>query len=165
MHGGKFYGWREPRKIKSKYRINSVYRINYKKRQIAMIRKEMLKYDKQLRKSAEKTQELIDNYQKLHELQKQRLITRYQRKIKDINRRYRRQIKEMRKFQRDLVDSLVLRYNPIYTDEKLLEILKTEVTTHQSEVLLNRYSQILSIESVIDRDDFDKLHKMIQSPC
>ena len=139
-------------------RNNYKGRIRRKTNEINHIKKSMEKYDKRLMKNAKRTEVLIDNYQKLHDLEIQKTIRRFRGKIAEVKRKTARDIKDLKIFQKKFIKSLVLKYNPVYKDEKLKKIIKNMDYVKGAGLLsLKSYSQLLKKEKILSELLFENI--------
>lgn len=136
--------------------------------QIDAIHEKILQYDSKLMEEARKQKEVIDNHQKLYEMEKQDLIGQYDKRIlnleaqrlqdntlaqkqaddlaKAITERFELDMKELiEKYEKQLSDLLSL-YNPIFTDPSVIELIK------DSKALDEPYTKIPSLSDEVQSE-------------
>lgn len=84
-------------------------------------------YDQKLVTSAKKSEDVINNYQKIHDLKMEEQQRLYEDKIKGMEISRKKEIAILKEHQKKYYELLILRYNPIFESEEINDILKNPV--------------------------------------
>jgi hypothetical protein len=107
---------------KKKIRADNAAAIAKKNAQLAAIQEKIDKYDRRLMDQAQKQKELLDNAQRLYDMEKKKQTDYYEGRIAEIQRDRDRDIASLKKQRDDLVktttNTLIAKYNPTFTDTR-----------------------------------------------
>ncbi len=107
--------------------------------------------NKDMKVNVQKAESIMGNYQQLHTIKMERQKAAYEREIT-----------ELKEYHRRYVESLVLKYNPVFKSTKIQEILGTG---GDGAVIpfLAPYNEMLEKERAFTRSDFDRLRKNFEN--
>ncbi|MEX2444606.1 MAG: hypothetical protein WD492_13445 [Alkalispirochaeta sp.] len=153
--------------------LNQEYqpRIEEIQERITDLQERIAEYDSRQLEQAREQQEVLDNQNRVHELEMQELREEYEAEIESLTQSYEREISELEQYQAEFEQSirqrhaneiarLVRLYNPTFGDEpvaKLLGVPETDAAAGFASV--GPYSSLLSQERVISRGAFTKLEE------
>ncbi|MFW5693545.1 MAG: hypothetical protein ACOCYB_00145 [Alkalispirochaeta sp.] len=151
--------------------LNEEYqpRIEELQARIADLEERVAEYDSRQLEQAQEQQELLDNQNELHELEMQELRDEYEQEIESLTQSYEREISELEQYQEEFEESirqrhaneiarLERRYNPIFDDETVEQLLGTpESEAAAGFASVGPYDSLLSQEGIISRSDFGGL--------
>lgn len=109
-----------------KLRIDNVetqydQRISAKKVEIADLEVEYNEMDAEVMKSAEKTETVMNSYQKLYELQMQKMKKDHDEEMRQLQKEHDAELKRIEKYNQQLQELLVLKYNPRFSVRQVLK--------------------------------------------
>ncbi len=137
--------WKYKRKIKNK------------QAEIEKYKKMMQQVDKNLMNSAKKSEELLNNYQKVQDLKIKKVHRYYKGRIAVIKKDYKKNIKALKEYEQQLTAVLINRFNPTFRTEPLVTIL---ARTNFSYTNFNSEKEI-SLQwvndGVLTKDEFSRL--------
>lgn len=122
---------------KEKQQINILQKnyqekIKIQKEEIQAIQKKLEAYDERTMAQAKKSEEVLLNYQKIHELQMEEQKDFYEKRLEQENNKSKAEIKKIKNFHEKYVDALILRYNPLFNTQALIDILEKEMPKEES---------------------------------
>ncbi len=157
--------------------LNEEYqpRIEEIEARIADLQERVAEYDSRQLEQAREQQEVLDNQNRVHELEMQELRDDYETEIEELTQSYEREIAELEQYQEEFEQSirqrhaneiarLVRLYNPTFGDEPVAELLgvsETEAAAGFASV--GPYDSLLSQEGIISRSGFRELEEQYTS--
>ncbi len=151
--------------------LNEEYqpRIEEIQARIADLQERVAEYDSRQLEQAREQQEVLDNQNRLHELEMQELREEYETEIQGLTQSYEREISELEQYQAEFEQSirqrhaneiarLVRLYNPNLSNEAVGELLGAPQTDAASGFAsVGPYNALLSQEGIISRSEFNGL--------
>ncbi len=103
--------------------VTSQYKnlINEKEIEIANLEAEYAQMDNEVMASAKQTETVMNSYQKLYELQLQKLRNDNEARIEQINNDHRKEIERIEKYNMQMQNLLILKYNPKFSVKQVLK--------------------------------------------
>jgi hypothetical protein len=98
-------------------------RIAAKKTEIAAIQARIDKYDQRLMAQAKQQQAILDSATQKYDLEKKQIVADYERRLADLQAQRRNDISTLTKQGEDLAASLTARYNPVFPDKRMQELI------------------------------------------
>jgi len=99
-------------------------RIAAKKAEIAAIQTKIDSYDQRMMKQAKDQQAVLDSATKKFDLEKQQLVSDYEHRLADLAARRQSDIASLTRQRETLAATLVSRYNPVFSDDRMVALLK-----------------------------------------
>lgn len=149
-------------------------KISMKNKEVLELQKIVDEYDQRQVNFAKKNEEVLNNQQKLFEIEKSKLVKNYEDKISDLNKRFQNEtgklkthhnniVEMMKRNYKKEIDDLILKYNPIITDEEFLNAVKSDSSSDLLDIFdLYVYDAMLNYEGVVTKKQFDALRDQIQ---
>jgi len=109
-------------------------------------------YDKRLSDQSKKQQEILDNQNKLNDLEKERLTKSYEAKLQDLRSAAARDAAAAKRQKDSLVQSLTERWNPQYSDPETLGLLSG--FTNPADKAPQAWDDTLQKAGVIDKEGY-----------
>ncbi len=98
-------------------------RIAAKNAEIAAIQKKIDSYDQRLMQQAQAQQAVLDSANKKFDLERQQLVTDYEKRLNDIMTRRKNDIAALNAQRVELAANLTARYNPVFADQRMESLL------------------------------------------
>ena len=150
--------------------------------EIELLQEQIAQYDSRQLEQAREQEEVLNNQQRIAELEKQELREQYETEIDRLTATYESEIAELEQFQDDFeqtirqshadeiaalrrqhrqeLNELFVRYNPQFTDGNLLGLLEHEVPTPDDPAAaIAPYSPLLGMEGVANRSEYAALRR------
>ncbi len=139
---------------------------------IVQLEEEMARYDSRQLEAAREQEEILNNQQRVFELQLEEQATLYEERIESLTENYELQIVELQAYiaefeqtirerhRREIAD-LVLRYNPIIRDGQVAEILALEAPASDG-ANIGAFRPVLAGEGVMTSAEYTALLEEIQ---
>ena len=167
--------------------LKKVYgqRMEAKEREIEEIQKKIDAYDTRMMEQAKQQEEILNNQQRLHDLELQNKETYYEGKIKELTTNYTAEIESQKQYLKNIVSALeakhqnqiaalkrehqaeierlILKYNPVFTGEDLLRALNRQIDPSVSKALLfSEYQKALQDEAVMSEEELEGIRGKIR---
>ncbi|HKK48478.1 MAG TPA: hypothetical protein VJ932_05240 [Alkalispirochaeta sp.] len=153
--------------------LNEEYepRIEEIQTRIADLQERIAEYDSRQLEQAREQQEVLDNQNRLHELEMQELRDEYEAQIEDLTQSYEREISELEQYQAEFEQSirqrhaneiarLVRLYNPNLANDPVGELLGVPQSDAAAAFgAVGPYDSLLSQEGIISRSEFSGLQE------
>ncbi len=140
-----------------------------KKIEVAELETEYNQMDSEVMKSAQKTETVMNSYQKLYELQMQKMRKDFEAEKKQMNNEHEAEIKRIEKYNKQLQDILILKYNPRFSIKQVLKEAGVVDAVSQATPRYNGdsktynkiwdYQLVLEKEKIFSLAEFDNLRK------
>jgi hypothetical protein len=136
---------------------------------ITDLQERIAEYDSRQLEQAREQQEVLNNQNRLHELEMQELREDYEAQIEELTASYEREISELEQYQAEFEQSirqrhaneiarLVRLYNPSFGDESVADLLGVPETSAASGFAsVGPYDSLLSQEGIISRRRFTQM--------
>lgn len=148
-------------------------KISLKNKEIADLQKIVDDYDQRQMDFAKRNEEVLNNQTKVFEIEKNKLVSSYEEKIKVLNSRLKNETGKLKShygnviailkenYRRD-VESLVLKYNPLISDEDFVTATRADISSDLVDLFeLNGYDAVLNYENITTKKQFDVLRQYI----
>ncbi|OHD06669.1 MAG: hypothetical protein A2086_05950 [Spirochaetes bacterium GWD1_27_9] len=159
------------------YSVSYTYKekIDRKKKEIEEFQNKVDEYDKRQMNLAKKNEEILNNQQQLFDIEINKTKDYYENKIGGMIKNYNNQINSLKSHHSKVVgilnnnykkeiEDLVLKYNPLFTEEYLLDLIKFDLSEDLVNILnLNYYDDLLNNENLFSEKEFNNLRKQIDS--
>jgi len=155
-------------------------KIEEKEKEISEIEKAIASYDATVVEQARKQEEILNNQQKMAELEMENTVGMYEERISDIEKRRDNEISSLKKDNRRLVsvlksrhkkelDDMYKKYNPVFENEKYLKILsdkrapsRPEYAADESVIILDKNNIISAAEIRMARKDASDIETILE---
>lgn len=127
-------------------------------KRIDQLKKQVSSADKKLQSDLQAGQQILDNYQRLNQLQSARIRQNYNRRIARLHASYRRQLHRKDLERERLRRFLINKYNPDFTEQQLQDALKNSVQSPP--VAAAKWDKLLAAEGIITVDRFKTLNRL-----
>jgi phage host-nuclease inhibitor protein Gam len=117
----------------------------------------------QMVNSSQAIDETLNKYKQTTEQQGveiERLKIEYEGKIAKLESNYQNQIDSLKNDNQELRDTLILRYNPIFSKGEIAAVINSKLGNTISNTW-NKYSKVLTDEAIWNEPDFNQLHNKI----
>jgi hypothetical protein len=126
-------------------------KITQKQKDISELKLKISAFDGQVKDRVGKAEDIISNYQKLHTMKMEKQRAYYENEIRVINN-----------YNKRYIESLVLKYNPIFRSGEFDRILNTKIDTDKKKIpVLKEYMPELRREGVMTEPAFTALRSKI----
>ncbi len=145
----------QKRQVKALASVNRKYDslITKKKRDIAIIKKDIKSDDVAVKQGIEDSPAVVGNYNKIHDI-----------KIKTIKRSKNIEIRRLKRYYNRYVKSIILKYNPKFRSKRIKSIMnQNNVKYVRNYQFLHEYNKIIAKEGSFSRGYFTGLHKRIKN--
>ncbi len=143
-------------------RDNYQSQIDKKQNEINLIQKNLGQYDQKMMDAAKKSEQVLEDTQKLSELELNKQKKIYEDKMKDMEAKQKKDIQDIQDYNKRMIDVLVLKYNPVITDKKITNLLNSKIDpSWKNSFSLKNYSGLLGQERILSESDFNGLRGLI----
>lgn len=139
------------------------WRIRDKENEIARLSTNVSTDHAVLLENAEKSDTLLDNYNKLHKIQMEKQRLSYENRIREIESDHGKEIVNLTNYYQKYITALVLKYNPIFKSDKVNAIINSADGQSDGEVSSKDYSATLEDEGVSDEVSLELLKLRISN--
>jgi hypothetical protein len=139
--------------------------ISSKEESLKMLQKSITGEQQQIAKSFRETQSQVKNYQNINQMQGAELVrvnVDYEAKLLKLKTTYEAEIDDLKKENQALINSLTLRYNPIYSDGEIATVISSKITDIPN-ATIHKFDKTLSNADIMNEQTFNQLRKKIQS--
>ncbi|HOV15404.1 MAG TPA: hypothetical protein PK771_14045, partial [Spirochaetota bacterium] len=148
-------------------------KIDLKNKEIKELQKIVDEYDQRQVEFAKKNEEVINNQQKLFDIEKNKMISDYESKIKTLNNKLYNEITKLKSHYNNMIanlkanhakeiDELILKFNPILTDDQFQLAIQSDSSSDLVDVFeLYKYDAVLNFENITTKKEFDRLRDYV----
>jgi len=141
-------------------------RIMLKEEEISVIQEKIDEYDARLVEQAKEQEEIFNNQARVHDIEMENTVSYYEKKIVELNRDHAQELESATAHQREMiellkknhkaeVERLTLLYNPVFSEERINEVLGRDMDADAVKVSpLDKYEAILQKEGVLSRAEY-----------
>jgi len=107
--------------------LNAQYAARLRAKQVAVAaaQKQVDAYDSKQLEAARKQAEVLNNQQRLNDMQLEQTKQQYEARIKDLTEQSQRQLEVLKATQKQVIEALTLKYNPVFDGPDLVTILRS----------------------------------------
>jgi len=100
-------------------------RIRVKQTAVAAAQKQVDAYDSKQLDAARKQAEVLNNQQRLNDMELEQTKHQYETRIKDLTDQSQRQLEMLKATQKQVIEALMLKFNPVFDTPELVSILRS----------------------------------------
>ncbi|HCL56287.1 MAG TPA: hypothetical protein DHW82_04670 [Spirochaetia bacterium] len=134
--------------------------ISAKQDEISKVQKEVDSYNQKIASDAERVENVINNYQRIHDYQMNKQKSYYDKLIESLKAGNKKQISLIKRYHQEFIDSLILKYNPVFEGEEFKNILSEELEKEGIVIDLENLNADISSEGLLSPAEFEKIKLM-----
>lgn len=132
--------------------------IHERQQEVDEISKRLAGRDTKMLQGAQEMELVLGSQLKLREIEQKKVEDDWRARFDEAQQRSRAEGAEQRKLQKKLIETLILRYNPVFSEPALKNLLASSPASLAA-TLEYPWQALLGREGVIDKADFDALRK------
>jgi ribosomal protein L3 len=139
--------------------------ISVKEESLKALEKSIINEQQRMIKTVQESQSQVKNYQNINQMQGAELVrlnAQHQAEIERLKKEHQLEIDNLKKDNQTLINTLTLRYNPIFTQGEMAAIINSKMGSGATGSL-KKFDKTLLKPSVVNEQDFNQLRKKIQS--
>lgn len=129
-----------------------------RQREIDEITKRLAGRDKKMVQGAQAMEMVLGSQLKLLEIERKKIEDDWRKRLDEAQQRSRTEAAEQRRLQKKLTESLVLRYNPVFSEPALKSLVAAN-PGFPPQAVQHSWQAVLAREGVMDQAPFDALRK------
>lgn len=128
-------------------------KLNEKEEEILTLKAKVAASDKGMKDNVQKAENILNNYQKLHNI-----------KMNKQKEYYENEIYNLKLYHKRYVEALILKYNPVFHSTRLQGILKSEASpVYAKTPEMKSFQSDLGREGAISKEGFDRIRRNVEN--